>query len=90
MRFDAFNKKYIKKGVELYFDQINPKDFEQYDIVVAGSDQIWHKWYDLPGELEYFYLNFVPQEKRVAYAPSFGFEKFPEADIELHKKGLGE
>ena len=35
-----------------------------------------------------YYLEFISRAKRVCYAPSFGFSKFPQEDIELHRKGL--
>lgn len=30
----------------------------------------------------------MPREKRINYAPSFGFSEFAESDIEFHRKGL--
>lgn len=63
-------------------------DWSDYELVMAGSDQIWHKWRDDVNELPYYYLQFMPAEKRVAYAASFGFENFPEKDIEQHRIGL--
>ena len=53
-------------------------DWSSYDLAIAGSDQIWHKWREDEKELPYYYLQFMPQDKRVAYAASFGFEEFPE------------
>lgn len=63
-------------------------DWSTYDLAIAGSDQIWHKWSNDPNELSYYYLQFMPPEKRVAYAASFGFESFPENDIAQHRVGL--
>ena len=62
--------------------------WEEYNFVVTGSDQVWHNWSNTSTELAYYYLEFMPREKRVCYAPSFGFSQFPESDYELHKKGL--
>ncbi len=59
-----------------------------YNYAVTGSDQVWHNWSRTPEELEYYYLSFMPPEKRLCYAPSFGFSEFPEGDTELHKNGL--
>ena len=66
-------------------DHINPND---YLAAVAGSDQIWHRWSKYEQELPYFYLSFMPENKRISYAASFGFEAFPEKDLEQHKNGL--
>ena len=49
---------------------------DQYDIFVAGSDQIWnvHK-----GIIEEFFLPFVKSDKKkIAYAASFGLSKLPD------------
>ena len=63
-------------------------DWSDYDLAIAGSDQVWHNWRDDVNELPYYYLQFMPSEKRVAYAASFGFETFPQKDIEQHRIGL--
>jgi len=48
----------------------------RYDVVICGSDQVWSP--DITDmDLSYF-LDFCEKDtKRVAYAPSFGIEKFP-------------
>ena len=46
---------------------------DYYDVVVAGSDQIWNitiKDYD-----DAYFLNWVKNAKKIAYAPSFGARK---------------
>lgn len=65
-------------------------DFSAYDLGIVGSDQVWHHWHEDDEELSYFYLEFLPPEKRAAYAASFGFDHFRSDDIQLHKKGLQE
>lgn len=87
MRFKSFNGEYIKNVIQISIDDWN-KIPKQYDYYIAGSDQVWHNWHTASKELEYFYLQFVPEEKRVTYAPSFGFTVFPESDKEIHKIGL--
>lgn len=62
--------------------------WKEYDYAITGSDQVWHNWSHNPDDLAYYYLEFMPREKRINYAPSFGFSEFPESDIEFHKKGL--
>ncbi|RGZ73188.1 polysaccharide pyruvyl transferase family protein [Agathobacter rectalis] len=57
-------------------------------MAISGSDQVWHKWKHDLNELPYYYLEFMPKEKRTSYAASFGFEEFPQNDIEQHIKGL--
>ena len=69
-------------------EKIFNKNWSSFDIAIVGSDQIWHKWGDDKLELPFYYLEFMPIEKRAAYAASFGFEEFPEKDREQHKNGL--
>lgn len=49
---------------------------EKYDAVVCGSDQIWNPVHTDCNP--YYFLQFVPQEKRIAYAPSVACEEIPE------------
>lgn len=63
-------------------------DWSMYDLAIVGSDQVWHNWHKDSMELPYYYLEFMPSEKRVSYAASFGFEEFPAEDRAEHIKGL--
>ncbi len=85
--FERFSIRYIKKGKKI--DLSRKIRFEdEYEYYITGSDQVWHNWHNFENELEYFYLTFVPKEKRIAFSPSIGLAKFPEKDIEMHKYGL--
>lgn len=83
-----FSKKYIPGLRYVPINRIQQTDWTIYDCVVAGSDQIWHNWHTRENELSYYYLDFIPNNKKIAYAPSFGFEQFPEKDLQIHQKGL--
>ena len=49
----------------------------RYDAVICGSDQVWNP-YITDTDVSYF-LDFCGETtKRVAYAPSFGVERFPD------------
>lgn len=66
---------------------------DDYDLGIVGSDQVWHRWNDdinNDSELNYYYLNFLPDRKRASYAASFGFTRFPDRDRNLHIKRLNE
>lgn len=86
--FRRFDKKYIHNRFKLSFEKAFSMAWEEYVAAISGSDQVWHKWHVLPKELEYFYLMFLPEEKRFVYAPSFGFEEFDQKTIQIHKSGL--
>lgn len=83
-----FNKRNLLNVIKLKNKEIFERDWELYDLAITGSDQVWHKWKNDLNELPYYYLQFLPKEKRTAYAASFGFESFPKDDIEQHTKGL--
>ncbi|MGN0151050.1 MAG: polysaccharide pyruvyl transferase family protein [Wujia sp.] len=87
-KFDQFDKKYISNMFPITFDGVYQNEWIKYEWAVTGSDQVWHSWYNQEKELNYFYLEFMPLQKRVAYAPSFGFSEFPDKDREIHKAGL--
>lgn len=91
MLFEKFNKNYIGNTTFLNsFKDILNIDISKYDFGITGSDQVWHNWHIQEYELEFFYLLFMPETKRISYAASFGFEQFPPKDLEIHKKGLKE
>ena len=87
-----FNNEYISHVIRMPVERVRQLGWTEYYCAVTGSDQVWHNWRvkAIPDELSYFYLDFMPIEKRISYAPSFGFTEFPEADIEAHKRGLNE
>ena len=70
--------------------EINYKDLSHsmsFDLAIAGSDQIWSPEHMArrPMDAELFFLMFVPKEKRIAYAPSFGVDVIPCEMIEEYK-----
>lgn len=86
--FKEFNDKYISNQFKINYAETLEKKWNQYDLAITGSDQVWHNWSNNKFELEYFYLEFIDKDKRAAYAPSFGFDDFPQQDVELHREGL--
>ena len=83
-----FNQNNIKNIIKITNKEVFLKDWSEYDIAFAGSDQVWHKWSDDELELPFYYLEFLPEEKRAAYAASFGFEEFPVKDKKQHEVGI--
>jgi hypothetical protein len=58
----------------------------RYDIFICGSDQIWSPiLFD-----DIFFLSFVKNHKKIAYAPSIGTYKIPKKLELLYKKLLGD
>ena len=48
---------------------------DEYLLFLSGSDQIWSASWPIPNP--YYFLNFAPPKKRVAWAPSFGASSLP-------------
>lgn len=79
--FINFGEKYatsdgIQKGIE-----------DEYDVYVAGSDQIWNPFFKgLTGTSDL--LMFDTKGKKVAYAASFGVDNLPDEKKEVYAKAL--
>lgn len=76
-KFENFNDKYFEFSKEVVRD----KDFNcnNYDFLVCGSDQIWNLnfWFTRIG-YRYYFAEFAPKEKRIAYSASIGSENIPD------------
>lgn len=76
----ANTQRFISENIsqsQPYTTKTPAKDFKKYDAYIVGSDQIWRFSYfklDIP----FAYLNFVkdPNALKIAYASSFGVEKW--------------
>ncbi len=95
-RYDWEKKFYLREAVR----QSKFKDFEnlhittrfdfpymediadEYDFFVIGSDQVWNQKY---GKI---FLNFVPREKKIAYAASIGANTILDELKELYQRGI--
>lgn len=67
IKYNEFKKNYFNLSEE-YNNNTEIKD--QYDVVVAGSDQIWNITIDDFDDA--YFLNWVKKGWKIAYAPSFG------------------
>lgn len=87
-----FNKRFLSNMLRMPIDEVFRRNWSEYSFAVTGSDQVWHNWHskDIPDELRFYYLEFIDVQKRVSYAPSFGFTAFPEEDLIAHQRGLSE
>lgn len=79
---------------ELHVKGLSRRELRQYarsgdtQAVVCGSDQIWSA---AGANVEpLYYLRFVPDGKRVAYAPSFGASHVPDYNKKIIKKYLSD
>ena len=79
----TFSEKYIPYSSKLY----TPKTFHEvnseYEIFVAGSDQIWTKYSPV------YTLEYISKDKRkISYAASIGRQEFDDETKKLFKKSL--
>lgn len=87
-RYEAFkNKNFKLTKTYTKMEELNDKDF---DVVVAGSDQVWNITIE-DGNDAYF-LPWVKNAKKVAYAPSFGAKNIMEhtSDTEKYKNFIND
>ena len=88
-RFKQFSNTYIQESNFIISADSVPNNFEnEFDYFVVGSDQVWNPNYRKGSPIDF--LTFVPQEKRVAYAPSFGVATIPSEHTENYRKWLSE
>lgn len=72
------------KGME--YSLLNDKRFaDVYDYFIAGSDQVWGGGYLVR---PFMFLEFAPDEKRIALCPSFGVEKIKKFNVRHFKKSI--
>lgn len=86
--FLHFDQKYVH-SIETRNMQFPESLGTECDYFVAGSDQIWNPLWS-QALYHNTFLQFVPENKRIAFAPSFGTEDIPKELVEKYKKGLNE
>lgn len=76
-RFSMFNKELISFSNYTLHDNISPPNLNsQYDFFIVGSDQVWNAGFRIIREDILNHLaSFASDEKRIAYAASFGTDK---------------
>jgi len=85
-RFKEFSQNYIKERHFSSLYEINGIS-DEFDYIVTGSDQVWNPNF-IKNLEQYYFLQFVEKEKRIAYAPSFGISEIPEEVRQQYKEWL--
>lgn len=85
--FQKFSNKYLCLGEKIKLNDMRSIS-DNYDFYIVGSDQVWHNWNETNEELDYFFLRFVPEHKRLCISPSFGFETVSEEFKKQYIDGL--
>lgn len=70
------------------YGQLRDTANERYVAAICGSDQIWS---NAGGKINpLYYLTFIDEKKRIAYAPSIGYNQIPTKIIDIFKKYVNE
>ena len=84
-------KKFTDKYLDIHYDDAPSSALNiSYSNFIVGSDQVWNPlfWTDVEREYNTYFLRFAEEQKRVAYAASFGISELPEKYHKLFKEGL--
>jgi hypothetical protein len=83
-KFRLFTEKYIHLS-DFSIDadkKIQDEILEEYKYFVTGSDQVWNR------TKSPFFLTFAPENRRIAFAPSFGLSHIPNPLHVIYRKWL--
>lgn len=94
-------KEYLSEGTKIQMEQFVQMELkpihanmdklkkigrdDRYVAFITGSDQVWNASRNIS---PFFFLNFVPIEKRIALAPSFGISEIPRFNKKIIKRYL--
>lgn len=80
LKFDTFNKKYLHFSKESFASG----NFDDFDYIVCGSDQIWNLSVQaIRDNLDYYFASFVEPNKRISFSASIGIDKLDDAQAEI-------
>lgn len=89
LKYEEFINNNFTVSKSKYTNMSELKD-ENYEAIIAGSDQIWNITIDDADDA--YFLPWVKNAKKIAYAPSFGAKNIMEntKDIEKYKEYLND
>lgn len=88
--FGGFLKRHVHLTQKKYITVKNiENNVPMADIYIVGSDQVWNSTYN-EGIDRGFFLDFVHNTKKIAFASSFGKEKLEEWEVAETKKYLSD
>lgn len=86
--FDTFTEQNLRP-IEMSYTELKKRAYtDEYAAFLCGSDQVWNSavFYVDP----FYYLQFAPKDKRIAFAPSFGRDYVPHYNKKKIAKYLSE
>lgn len=84
------NKETNNHFIDLQVDEFNyaKEDYEDFYAFVTGSDQVWNPKFAPISAVNF--LQFVPEQKRIAFCVSFGVSEIPERRKKRYDKWIAE
>lgn len=88
-KFAAFNQTYMNfDSVVFDFTRFPREHLDDFYAFVCGSDQVWNPYYYTNSMIEF--LQFAPEHKRIALAPSFGISEIPDTRTADYTKWISQ
>lgn len=88
-KFARFRRENLKSSPKYWtYDQLKHEAAKRYSAAIAGSDQIWCCAGGHAKPL--YYLSFIDAKKRIAYAPSIGYNYIPAECVDDFRKYVSE
>ena len=79
MKFEQFRKANLKISDEIIYGDKDSKEIQdKYDYYIVGSDQVWNT--DITNKTKAFFLDFVKNKPKIAYAASYGKDNLNEIE----------
>ena len=86
-RFEACRERVLKRdSVAFDVNRLPKAHLAQFTAFVCGSDQVWNPYFHTNSLIEF--LQFAPEYKRIALAPSIGISKLPESRVRDYKEWI--
>lgn len=86
-RFEAVRaQKLHDDTVPMDAQNIDVAHIATFDAFVCGSDQVWNPFYPQTSMIDF--LQFAPEAKRIAIAPSFGISELPDSRKETYREWI--
>lgn len=87
LRFNRFRRRFIKTTCRVTANDICKLHFDRY---IVGSDQVFQPYLTAPLTAEFLLVPFKKEDKKYAYAASFGYASLPEEFRVKYKTALSE
>lgn len=86
-RFEAVRAQMLHDDtVPMDVKNIDAAHIATFDAFVCGSDQVWNPFYPQTSMIDF--LQFAPEQQRIAIAPSFGISELPDSRKETYKEWI--